>query len=115
MIDAKRELADVLAFVIDDPISEACALDHLTGLRQQARLELNAADAALLERAVLTLEAKINSYRGIERSWAAELINPAIVPYEYLAPDLQKIQRAAAATPADRAPSPIGGVRFTLR
>lgn len=115
MLDAKRELADVLAFVIDDPISETCAVEHLEGLRVLWRASINASDTTLLENAVLTLEAKINARRGIKREWAAVVINPSIVPYEFLAPDLAKIQRAATTTPVDRAPMPIGGVRFVLR
>lgn len=115
MIDAKRELADVLSFVIDDPISEACAVEHVASLRAMASTCFHPGDALLLERAILTLDAKIRARRGESRTWVAELINPLIVPYEYLTPALDKIQRHAEATPTDRAPSPIGGVRFTLR
>jgi len=50
---------------------------------------------------------------SVRHLWKAEVFNPAIVPYEYLSPDLGKIQEHASAFPGDGPqPTPIAGVRF---
>ena len=46
--------------------------------------------------------------------WVAEVINPGMVPLEFLAPDLKKIGAHASACSADSEPTPIPGVRFKL-
>ncbi len=46
--------------------------------------------------------------------WTAEVINPGMVPHEFLAPDLKKIAAHAGATSPDAEPTPIPGVRFKL-
>lgn len=52
---------------------------------------------------------------SVRQVWTAEVVNPSIVPYGFLCPDLDKIGGHAANTPITSEPVPIPGVRFEKR
>lgn len=64
----------------------------------------------------LALATAPSTVQGVSftQRWRAVVFAPDMVPYEYLTPDIVKIQLHAAECPPERTPEPIAGVRFEL-
>jgi hypothetical protein len=85
----------------EEALQAAQAL-HMAGNHGATAQALNVASAAETTAPGLTAR----------YTWRAVVINPALVPYEYLTPDVAKIQGHAKGFKEHEEPTPIGGVRF---
>lgn len=85
---------------------QAAVASHAAGQHEAAREAL-----AVASTAQTTTPAGTN----VREVWAAEIINPAMIPHAYLIPNEKAIQAHARTTPIDQDPAPIAGVRFVKR
>lgn len=106
--ECEAELKQKIGYYI---ASEKAEREALMRQAQQAQQQGN--QRALVQ--ALNAAAKpVEAPKGtsVREVWRAVIFRPELVPYQYLCPDEAKIKAHAKATPADRTPEPIPGVRF---
>lgn len=85
---------------------------------QEAQAAMRQGDHAAMAQALnQSSAAAVSAPQGtsLREVWEAEVVNPSIVPYEFLCPDLVKIGQHAANSSIEHEPTPIPGVRFARR
>lgn len=116
---AIEDLCDAARKLLDDAIGKfqlARALEQ----RRQLAAATEAVKADNSKALTTALQAVASNAPAVTKGvtvkafWVATVTAPDLVPYEYLAPDLQKIGAHASACPAEREPTPIPGVQFKL-
>jgi hypothetical protein len=95
------------------------AWDKILQAEREAQLQAagaaaRAGDVPALTQALTAVNQPDTKPEGITyvRRWVARVINPAMVPWEFLCPDLDKIKAHASGAKGETPPSPIAGVAF---
>jgi len=101
----KHEIGRYLAEqrALQEKAYQAAASAHVAGAHAEAQSALAVASS------VTTAAPHGTSVREV---WRAQVIDPELIPRQYLIPDEPAIQRHARGTPIDQVPEPIPGVRF---
>jgi hypothetical protein len=79
-----------------------------------AALASRTGDLPALTQALTTVNAGMAQPAGVSfpETWEPLIINPGLVPYEYLTPDIEKIKAYGKSFKGGATPGPIGGVQW---